>query len=209
MSERHHPLRLGLILGLLLLVPIACGSGSSQPEKVTVLSSEVTQLLWQYEHMRELGRAGQADSFMARRDSVTSAFAKGYYSRANRSIDSGVVWRWAADWPDVAGLPLIQDTTDGQWRRLTFVTTGARNKKGQQMMLYPIIMFRKEDRPGKSATLHGCWPPNLTRMGKRCCSARSRMARCFVFRRSSPTSTACPSTRPAGPRPNPKSFRST
>ncbi len=206
MSERHHPLRLGLILGLLLLVPIACGSGSSQPEKVTVLSSEVTQLLWQYEHMRELGRAGQADSFMARRDSVTSAFAKGYYSRANRSIDSGVVWRGAADWPDVAGLPLIQDTTDGQWRRLTFVTTGARNKKGQQMMLYPIIMFRKEGSTWKVSNASRLLAPKFDKNGKEVLFSSLTYGQMFCVPPVIPNLDSLPINPPSGPPPKPEKF---
>lgn len=203
MNDRHQCLRLSLILGLMLLFPISCGSGSSQPEKVTSLSSEVTQLLWQYEHMRELGQAGRADSFMAMRESVSVALVKDYYGRVKVPIDSAVVWRWAGEWPDVAGLPLIQDTSDGQWRRLTFVTTGVRNKKGQQMMLYPIILFRKEGSVWKVSNASRLLAPKLDKNGKEVLFSSLTYNPMFCIPPVIPNLDSLPSGPPSGPPPKP------
>ena len=45
--------------------------------------------------------------------------------------------------PDVAGLPLYQDTIYGLWRRVIFRICDMFDEAGREQCVYPIIMFRK------------------------------------------------------------------
>jgi hypothetical protein len=134
-----------ILLGLILLMPAACGQGGSQPEKITQLNPEQTELVRYYQEMKQFGLAGNVDSFWTRRDSVSKAFILDMFKRHGTGLDSHIVASWAYTWPDVAGLPLVQDSSDGRWRRLVFIIDNLVDSAGRQKTLYPVIMFRKED----------------------------------------------------------------
>jgi hypothetical protein len=154
------------VVGLVLLLPAACGKGKSQPEKITKLNPELTELVRYYQEMKQFGLAGNVDSFWARRDSVSKAFILDMFGRHGTTLDSAVVAAWAYTWPDVAGLPLVQDTGDGQWRRLVFIIDSLVDKEGRQKALYPIVMFRKENGEWKVANASRLAAYKLDKQGK-------------------------------------------
>ena len=104
-----------LLAGTILL--ISCGSDSSEGDK---LSGDIREMVRYYQEMKELGLAGDVEAFLARRDSVTKDEVGRYFEGKGWVIDSTKVSNWCFNWPDVAGLPLVQDTGDGEWRRLLF-----------------------------------------------------------------------------------------
>lgn len=140
--QLHRPTL--VLAAALFFIFSGCGKGKSEPTPTTSLSPEVTELVRYYEEMRQFGRTGQIDSFWARRDSVTSAFTKDLYRRNQKAIDSVIVFKWVDTWPNIAGLPLIQDTSNGEWRRLVFVVDSLQDKSGRVKTMYPIVLFRKE-----------------------------------------------------------------
>jgi hypothetical protein len=149
-SSRRRAL-VAILAGLALLLPAACGKSDSQPEKITKLDPELTEMVRYYQEMKQLGLAGNVDSFWARRDSVSKAFILNMFRMHGSTLDSNVVASWAYTWPDIAGLPLVQDSTDGQWRRLVFIIDNLVDSAGRQKALYPVIMFRKENGQWKVA----------------------------------------------------------
>ncbi|MDD4050860.1 MAG: hypothetical protein PHR28_03025 [candidate division Zixibacteria bacterium] len=158
---------LATLVGLILLLPTACGKGNSQPEKITKLNSELTEMVRYYQEMKQFGLAGNVDSFWARRDSVSKAFILDMFGRRGTVLDSGVVAAWAYTWPDIAGHPLVQDTTDGQWRRLVFIIDSLVDKDGRQKALYPVVMFRKENGQWKVANASRLAAYKLDKQGKK------------------------------------------
>lgn len=154
------------LVGLTLLLPAACGKGDSQPKKITTLNSEQTEMVRYYQEMKQFGLAGNVDSFWARRDSVSKAFILDMFGRRGTVLDSGVVAAWAYTWPDIAGLPLVQDTSDGQWRRLVFIIDSLKDNEGRQKALYPIVMFRKENGRWKVANASRLAAYKLDKQGK-------------------------------------------
>jgi hypothetical protein len=66
-----------------------------------------------------------------------------YFKRKGWEIDSAKVSGWAYSWPDVAGMPLEQDSTNGEWRRLVFKRCGYKDDQGKEQCLYPVILLRK------------------------------------------------------------------
>lgn len=157
---------LATLTGLILLLPAACGKGSSQPEKITTLNAEQTELVRHYQEMKQLGLQGKVDSFVARRDSVTMAFIMDMFKRHGSTIDSATVAGWAYTWPDVAGLPLVQDTSDGLWRRLVFIIDNLADSAGRAKALYPIVMFRKENGQWKVANASRLAAYKFNKQGK-------------------------------------------
>lgn len=133
-----------ILVGLALLLPAACGRKQAQPDKIVQLSPEQTELVRNYLEMKQIGLAGNVDSFWARRDSVSKAFILDMFKMHKTTLDSHIVSAWAYTWPDVAGLPLVQDSSDGQWRRLIFIIDNLVDSAGRQKALYPVVMFRKE-----------------------------------------------------------------
>jgi hypothetical protein len=135
-----------IISGLtLLLAVMLCASCGGDKPKGSKISSEVTELVRYYQEMKNLGLAGNVQEFLDRRDSVTKAEIAAYFKWKGWTIDSAKVSNWTFNWPDVAGLPLEQDTSDGQWRRLVFRMESQRDQKtGKEIIAFPIIMFRKE-----------------------------------------------------------------
>lgn len=154
------------LVGLVLLLPAACGKGNSQPEKITKLNPELTELVRFYQEMKQFGLAGNVDSFWARRDSVSKAFILDMFGRHGTVVDSAVVAAWSYTWPDIAGLPLVQDTGDGQWRRLVFIIDSLVDKEGRQKALYPVVMFRKENGGWKVANASRLAAYKLDKQGK-------------------------------------------
>lgn len=134
-----------MLVGTALFLPAACGTSGSQPEKTAVLDAEQTEMVRYYLEMKQMGLDGNVDSFWARRDSVSKAFILEMFKRHGTSLDSRIVGSWAYSWPDVAGLPLVQDSSDGQWRRLVFIIDNLVDSAGRQKALYPVVIFRKEN----------------------------------------------------------------
>jgi len=131
-------------LSLLLVVMVCTSCGGDKP-KGSKISSEVAELIRYYQEMKNLGLTGKVQDFLDRRDSVTNAEIAAYFKWKGWTIDSAKVSNWTFNWPDVAGLPLEQDTGDGQWRRLVFRMEGQRDQKtGKEMISFPIVLFRKE-----------------------------------------------------------------
>lgn len=141
MSKRYLVSVILLCFGAATIVAsISCGSDK---EKSAKLSGDVTELVRQYQEMKQIGLSGQVEPFLAMRDSLTNAEVNAYFERKGWEIDSVKVSSWSYNWPDVAGVPLIQDTTHGLWRRLIFKQCGMFDEQGREQCVYSIIMFRK------------------------------------------------------------------
>jgi hypothetical protein len=141
---RFRPvLRLGhfTIGATVALIMASCGSGGSKEGEP---SREVTELVRYYQEMKVLGQTGQVEQFLNMRDSVTSAEIRAYSRMKRWRIDSVRVAGWTNTWPDVAGLPLEQDSINGLWRRLAFRECGKLDKYGKEQCLYSVIMFHKD-----------------------------------------------------------------
>ncbi|MEE9441940.1 MAG: hypothetical protein V3V99_04665 [candidate division Zixibacteria bacterium] len=144
MKNDRYSLRLTKLSLLLIasLLIISCGSDSGDPKK---LSSEQTGLVRKYQTMKLAGMAGDVTAFLSMRDSVTNVEIGNYQKNWGWTIDSTKVSNWATNWPDVAGLPIFQDTTDGEWRRLVFAHEPTINEKGEEVILYSVILWRKNN----------------------------------------------------------------
>lgn len=133
----------GLVIPVVLvalLILVSCGGGRQEGAE---LSDEVKEMVRYYESMREIGLAGDVEKFLEMRDSVTNAEVAAYFEWRRFVLDSAKVSSWAYNWPSVAGLPLEQDTSDGEWRRLTFRREGFHDKDGKEQVIYPHVLFRK------------------------------------------------------------------
>jgi hypothetical protein len=130
-------------LALLLiasLVIISCGSNSGDPDK---LSSEQIELVRNYQTMKLAGLAGDVNTFLSMRDSVTNFEIGNYHNNWGWTVDSTKVVNWTTNWPDVASLPVFQDTTDGEWRRLVFSHEPSINENGDEVIMHVVMILRK------------------------------------------------------------------
>lgn len=135
------PLVLALIALALSFGPISCGS-KDKPQ--TNLNPEVTQLVRKYQEMKTAGLRNEMSKFIHMRDSVTRMEVSNYFRRTKRVIDSAKIYQWAFSWPDVAGLPLVQDSTNGRWRRLIFRQCGLTDAAGIDDCIFSVVLFGKD-----------------------------------------------------------------
>lgn len=133
---------LTLTVAALVLGPISCGS---KKEPKSNLSPEVTELVRKYEEMKMAGLNAQMAKFMHMRDSTTRMEVADYFRRTGRAIDSAKIYQWAFNWPDVAGLPLVQDSVNGRWRRLIFRQCGLTDSEGKEDCIFSVVLFGKND----------------------------------------------------------------
>ena len=129
------------VVAAAVLFVASCGSGGS---KKSELSRDVTDLVRYYQEMKILGQSGQVEQFLGMRDSVTKAEVQAYSDFKKWPIDSVRVAGWVKTWPDVAALPLQEDSINGLWRRLTFCECGKLDKDGKEQCIYSMIMFHKD-----------------------------------------------------------------
>jgi len=130
-----------LLSAALIIGIVSCrGKGEAQ----TKLSPEEIQLVKRYQEMKMAGIRNQRSKFMHMRDSVTRMEVANYFRRTGRIIDSTTIYHWAFNWPDVAGQPLVQDSTNGRWRRLIFRQCGLINAVGIEDCVYSVVMFGKD-----------------------------------------------------------------
>jgi hypothetical protein len=132
---------LALLCAALSFGPISC---SSKKEPETNLSPEVTGLVRKYQEMKTAGLNNKKAKFVHMRDSVTRTEVAGYFRRTGRIIDSAKIYQWAFSWPDVAGLPLVQDSINGRWRRLIFRQCGLYEPSGIEDCVFPVVLFGKD-----------------------------------------------------------------
>ena len=138
------------MLGVMLFGATACGKKPGEPRDP---NKEELDLIRYYLKMKEIGLAGDKDTFNEMRDSLTHAKIQTYFSHWERVIDSKKVSDWAYNWPDIAGLPIVEDTSDGEWRRLVFRGPWIRDivdrqdslNPGREKAIYPLIMFRNNN----------------------------------------------------------------
>lgn len=124
---------------------VSCSEKRTIPKKIDKLTAEQTDLIRYYHQIKQAGQAGRIDLVLRERDSVTMDFVRRFFEMRGIPIDSNIVASWANSWPDVAGLPLIQDSINGNWRRLLFMIDGIRDKENREKILLPILMFRLEN----------------------------------------------------------------
>jgi len=136
-------LMLVFLAGTALMV--SCSEKRTIPKKIDKLTAEQTDLIRYYHQIKQAGQAGRIDLVLRERDSVTMDFVRRFFEMRGIPIDSNIVASWANSWPDVAGLPLIQDSINGNWRRLLFMIDGIRDKENREKILLPILMFRLEN----------------------------------------------------------------
>ncbi|MFH1700894.1 MAG: hypothetical protein ABIE07_09935 [Candidatus Zixiibacteriota bacterium] len=119
---------------------ISCGGNSGDPDK---LSSEQVELVRKYQTMKLAGLAGDVKTFLSMRDSVTNFEIGNYHKNWGWTVDSTKVVKWTTNWPDVAGLPIIQDTSDGEWRRIVFTHAPTILEDGKEAVMCVVIILRK------------------------------------------------------------------
>lgn len=129
-----------LLIASLLI--ISCGNDSGNPDK---LSSEQTEMVRYFQTMKLAGLAGDVNTFLSMRDSITNAEIGNYHKNWGWKVDSTKVVNWTTNWPDVASLPIMQDTTDGEWRRLVFNHPPTINEQGQEVELLIVMLWRKNN----------------------------------------------------------------
>lgn len=138
----RYPILFVLILAAaLILGPISCGT---KKEPKSNLSPEVTELVKKYQEMKTAGLKAQKAKFMHMRDSTTRMEVADYFRRTGRIIDSAKIYQWAFNWPDVAGLPLVQDSINGRWRRLIFRQCGLTDSEGKEDCIFSVVLFGKD-----------------------------------------------------------------
>ncbi len=129
-----------LLLPGMMLAFVSCGSEKNESG---ALSKEVAEMVRYYQEMRKIGLVGEVEPFLAMRDSLTKAEIDVYFERKGWVIDSTKVSDWSFNWPDIAGLPLHQDTIDGLWRRMIFRQCGLFDEASREQCVYSVIMWRK------------------------------------------------------------------
>lgn len=130
-----------LLLGLIYL-PVFSGCGQEKPGIQTMqITQEQTELVRDFVKMRALGMAGKVDQFVAMRDSITFQIVSEYLINHNKPLDSARVSLWGTTWPEVAGLPIVQDSILDNWRRLVFKRPNVFGSDGVEKAVYPVILF--------------------------------------------------------------------
>lgn len=119
---------------------VSCGSGESGTSE---LDPEISDLVRYYQEMKAVGLNGMVERFVAMRDSVTTALVDTYFTLQGWVLDSAKVSQWAYNWPDVAGLPLVQDSIQGRWRRLIFRQCGMFDEAGRETCMFSVIIFAR------------------------------------------------------------------
>lgn len=132
-----------IILGAALVCSlVSCGKKEEQPQ-TQQLSKEVIDLIDYYQKMKELAVAGKVEKFREMRDSLTQAKVDEYIAKIQGRVDSERVNMWGMNWPIVVGLPLVEDSSNGEWRRLTFTVIGAKDYRGKDKVVFRVVLFRK------------------------------------------------------------------
>ncbi|MEZ5357565.1 MAG: hypothetical protein R3F48_01960 [Candidatus Zixiibacteriota bacterium] len=137
-----------LLLSASLLFPVlfcfvSCDSQKTGEENKP--NKEQRELIDYFLRMKEAGLDKDMLTFLDMRDSLTQAKVAAYFTHWGRAINGLKVSEWAYNWPQVVGLPIIEDSTNGEWRRLIFKMPDVYDKEGRRKAVYPIIMFRNND----------------------------------------------------------------
>jgi len=128
---------------------VSCGSGND----------EMTDIVRYYHEMKAVGLNGLVDRFLSMRDSVTNAYVDTYYTWRGWEMDSAKVYQMAFGWPDIAGLPLVQDSISGRWRRLVFRQCGLHDEKNRELCMFPVILLGKNGDQWKISNVYRiAWP---------------------------------------------------
>ena len=132
-----------VVLGAALVFSlVSCGKKDEQPQ-MQVQSKEVIGLVDYYQKMKALAMTGKVEKFREMRDSLTQAIVDKYIAKIQGRVDSERVSMWGKNWPNVVGLPLVEDSSNGEWRRLTFTIIGAKDYDGKDKVVFPVVLFRK------------------------------------------------------------------
>jgi len=142
MTHRSRTNLMILFIGFILIVLVSCGSKRRKP---IPLSPEQSEMIKYYQTMKQKGIAGITSQFIDMRDEKTMDFVDELFIKRLRRVSPDIVQKWAYSWPDVAGLPLIQDTSDGEWRRFVFVQEGPPDPHGRERLIYPMVIWRWND----------------------------------------------------------------
>jgi hypothetical protein len=132
-----------LITTLTLVGLISCGKKQDEAAPMKSPSKEQIALVDAYQKTKSVGMTGNVAEFRKMRDSLTMATIDAYIVRIGGKVDSARVTMWGTQWPNVTGLPLVEDSSNGEWRRLTFTIIGSRDKTGKEKYVYPVVLMRK------------------------------------------------------------------
>jgi len=149
------------------LAIVGCGKKESETNQGDKLTTEQRQMVRDYLTIKEVGLTGNVGQFMALRDSLTGAKVRAYFEMTKRVIDSLRVVQWAYYWPSVAGLPVVEDTSDGEWRRLLFHQATGVDDQGVEKSNYAIVLFRKNGDVWKVSNASSLMTPVLNPDGSR------------------------------------------
>lgn len=134
-----------LLAGMIYLP--SCGSENNNDASIpgTNPDAEQRELIRAYQILKQTGLDSNVAAFMDMRDSLTMSLIYDMYQRRGVKIDAGIVADWAYGWPNVAGLPLVQDSATDQWRRLVFLIDGRTDRKGVAKSIFPMVLYRLQE----------------------------------------------------------------
>lgn len=132
-----------IVLLLIALGLTACDNYKAGEERKA--NKEQRELINYFVTMKSAGLNKDMLTFIDMRDSLTHAKVAEYFTAWGRAINGQKVSEWAYNWPDVVGLPIVEDSISGEWRRLIFKMPDVEDKEGRLKAVYPIIMFRNNN----------------------------------------------------------------
>ncbi len=131
-----------IMLLSLICLPILSGCGDSEPGiKVSELSEEQIVVVREYLKLKAIGMKGKVEQFVELRDSTTFQIVSEYLKSHNKPLDSARVSLWGTSWPEVAGLPIVQDSIKDRWRRMVFKRPTVFGDDGVEKAVYPVVLF--------------------------------------------------------------------
>ncbi len=144
--KQYRLARLTILISISALVMFflsACDG--HKPGEGSKPNQDQKDLIRYYLQMKEAGLKKDIMTFTDMRDSLTHVKVKMYFSNWGRVINGRKISDWAYNWPDVAGLPILEDSTYGEWRRLIFKMPDVKDKEGRVKAVYPMIIFRNNN----------------------------------------------------------------
>ncbi len=126
-----------LILPFIIIMFIISSCGGSGDK----LTSDQTEIVRSYQQMKIFGEAGKTKEFMEMRDSVTNEEIRNYFTNWGWILDSAKVVKWTANWPDLAGLPIVQDDKSERWRRILFDRGDFVDTSGREYLVYYVLFL--------------------------------------------------------------------
>lgn len=134
-----------MLFGAVCLILLSGCEKGDPGIKTSEPTAEQIEVIREYVKLKAIGMDGKLGQFIQLRDSITMQIIAEYFARSDRSIDAKQVKSWATNWPEVAGLPIVQDSTLDRWRRIVFKRPTVFGDNTVEKAIYPILFFGLND----------------------------------------------------------------